>query len=315
MYEIYTSRDGKIVELSPSQVSRVKKSIVWVRCVNPSREEISWLSKITKAPEEEFHETIEEEERPKLVMRKYLEIIFSAPHREHDEDITTVPLYFYIHNNIVLTIEKRVVTSIAALVSQVRQNKRKFLFRRSVGHFIFYVLDQVQDEYLHMIQFITRRVDFFEEKGVFTRKNMDLMYDASVALAYFNQALLANIEVLNAMRKCFYKSITDKDRDHFTELYYDALQLRDTERIQREAITNLFDLQALINTQRLNKLMKRLTSLALIIMVPTFVTGVYGMNLKYLPFADHPLGFWILMGIMAFMSLVMLGFFFWLDWL
>ena len=65
MHKSYTLSDGKIKNLSDSQILRARRSIVWVRCINPSKKEIHWLSKITCAPEEEFSETIEEEERPK----------------------------------------------------------------------------------------------------------------------------------------------------------------------------------------------------------------------------------------------------------
>lgn len=314
MIEAYALKQGRIVKIPPSQARKVRGSLVWVRCISPTEKEIEFLSKVTSAPEEEFRETIEEEERPKFVTANYLEVIFSAPIEVRDE-FTTTPLYFYVNKNIVLTIEKKIINSLEKLAYQVRQNKRKFVFKRSISHFIYCVMDMIHDEYLHLIEQFSHKVDVFEEKGLFTRKHMDIIYDASVSLAYFNQALLANIEVLNALRKCFFRGMTDNDRHYFDELYHDALQLRDTEAVQREVITNLFDLQSLINTNRLNKLMKRLASFALIIMIPTLISGMYGMNFKYLPFKNHPYGFAIIWGIMLMITTMVAGVFFISDWL
>lgn len=314
MFEAYALKHGKVVKIPPAQVTKVRGSLVWVRCISPTEKEIEFLSKVTSAPEEEFRETIEEEERPKLVTANYLEIIFSAPIEVRDE-FTTTPLYFYVNKNIVLTIEKKIINSLEKLAYHLRQNSRKFLFKSSISHFIYYVMDTVHDEYLHLIEQFSHKVDIFEEKGLFTRKHMDIIYDASVSLAYFNQALLANIEVLNALRKCDFRGMTDHDRRYFEELYHDALQLRDTEAVQREVITNLFDLQSLINTNRLNRLMKRLASFALIIMVPTLISGMYGMNFKYLPFKEHPYGYAIVWSVMLLITMVVAGFFLLSDWL
>lgn len=313
MFEAYALEQGKVVKIPPSRVTRMKNSLVWVRCISPTEKEITFFSKVTGAPEEEFRETIEEEERPKLVTANYLEIIFSAPIEVRDE-FTTIPLYFYVNKNIVLTIEKKIINSLENLAYQFRQNKRAFIFKRSILHFIYYVIDLIHDEYLHLIEQFSRKVDIFEEKGLFTRKHMDIIYDASVSLTYFNQALLANIEVLNALRKCFFKGMTDQDRHYFDELYHDALQLRDTEVVQREVITNLFNLQSLINTNRMNKLMKRLASIAVVIMIPTLISGMYGMNFKFLPFKDHPYGFAIVWGAMLLITVVVAGIFAYSDW-
>ena len=136
MHEAYALQKNILVHLPDPQVSRQRDGTVWIRCINPTEEEIIWLSKITGAPEAEFRETMEEEERPKLETGKYMEIIYSSPHQKGDE-IATVPLYFYVNRNILLTIEKREILTLRNLVKLVRHNKGKFLFKRSLGHFIF----------------------------------------------------------------------------------------------------------------------------------------------------------------------------------
>ncbi len=51
--------------------------------------------------------------------------------------------------------------------------------------------------------------------------------------------------------------------------------------------------------------MKKLTSWAAIILVPSLIAGVYGMNFAILPLARHPSGFWLMLGLM-FVSVVVL---------
>jgi magnesium transporter len=61
--------------------------------------------------------------------------------------------------------------------------------------------------------------------------------------------------------------------------------------------------------------MKLITSLALIIMIPTFITGVFGMNFKYMPLVEMQYGFYYLLGGMAVLSIAILLIFRLIDWL
>jgi magnesium transporter len=148
-----------------------------------------------------------------------------------------------------------------------------------------------------------------------TVKDIEKVYDQSVTLSFFNQALIANVEVLNALKKGYFKFIPAKNKVLFEELYYDVLQIIDTEKIQREAITNLINVHSILTSTRLNEFMKRLTAIALIVAIPTMLSGIYGMNFRYIPFVSHRYGFYIVSGIMI---LITLGFYYLFkkfDWL
>ena len=99
-----------------------------------------------------------------------------------------------------------------------------------------------------------------------------------------------------------------KNKEDFTELYYDALQIFDAAKVQREILLHLFSLQSIISTAKLNEYLNRLTVLALIIMIPTLISGVYGMNIP-LPFMHSPHAFYIVIGFMLAATLIGLGIF------
>ncbi|MBS1266112.1 MAG: Cobalt/magnesium transport protein CorA [Candidatus Woesearchaeota archaeon] len=286
---------------------KIGKKFAWVRCINPSSENISKLSRLSKIPESELIESVQEEERPKLTAKKFIEIIYRCPYVK-GEDIVTLPIYFYIYKNKIITIEKQK----NQILESIEQNldKKKFLLKKGSGNFVFHVLDAINDLFLEHIDKIAEGVEVFEQEKRFTQTGMENIYESSVALSYFNQALLANIEVLNTLRKCKHKIISKKDLELFSELYYDALHILDTETIQRNVITNLFNLQSIISSNKLNIFMKRLASLALIFMVPTLISAMYGMNFTYIPLKNHPYGFHITVmmciAISAFLTVIFL---------
>lgn len=305
MIELFTLGKDRIESMEHTDIGKTMtwvrivggRSTVWIRCVNPDDEKISLLSQISRIPIEEFRESVEEEERPKLSVNRYLEVVYGAPDLE-EGDVVTVPIYIYTINNLIITIEKKPNAVLNEISKSMYANKRRFLFKRPIGHFIFFMLDKINDEFLKYIDRIAVKVEVFKEKGGLSTENVAKIYDSSVTLSYFNQALIANIEVVNELRKSYYKSFRDEDRRHFSELYFDALQVMDTEKIQRDVISSLFNMQAVINSNRLNNFMKTVAFIALIIMVPTFITGFYGMNLDYMPLIHNRYAFHILLIIM-----------------
>ena len=66
-----------------------------------------------------------------------------------------------------------------------------------------------------------------------------------------------------------------------------------------KSANSILDLHDRALSMELNLLIKRLTAISIILAVITIVTGIYGMNFRYLPLADHPYGFWIINGLMV----------------
>ena len=74
--------------------------------------------------------------------------------------------------------------------------------------------------------------------------------------------------------------------------------------IFRDILSGTMDAYASIISNNLNIVMKLLASVTIVISLPTLVTGAFGMNVEGIPFAGHPLGFWIVMGIALGISVV-----------
>jgi len=311
MIELFTLVNDRIEHLEHAQLGRtltwlrtIGRGSVWIRCVNPDQDKISLLSELTGIPVDDLKDSIEEDERPKLYAAKYLEIVYSIPATE-EGDVLTRPFYMYLSGNVLVTIEKSASVVVNDLASAMKASKKRFLFKKPTDSFVMYLLDKFNDDFLRVIERISSRLDVFQEKGTLSKESVEKIYDSSITLSYFNQALIANLEVLNELRKSYYKTFTQDTRGQFSELYFDVLQVIDTEKIQREGIANLFNMQAVITSNRLNDFMKRVTILAILIAVPTFISGIYGMNIA-LPLQDNPYAFYILILIMVAIAMALI---------
>lgn len=293
MIELYYFDRAKN-EIFKTDIEKISRKLAWIRIVDLDEEKINLLSEHLKIPNSELRETLEEEERPKVSLTRYIEIIYRAPYVVDDE-LETLPIYFYLFNDKLVTVEKKPLKIITDISTNMLTNKSKFLFKKGLSYFIYYIIDKINDDFLARIDKIGSKIDIYENfsKKEMTVKDVEKIYDQSVSLSFFNQALIANLEVLNTLKKSFSKLIPKTDNKLFEEAYFDVLQIIDTEKIQRESVSSLINVHSIITSTRLNEFMKRLTIIALIMAVPTMLSGVYGMNFLHIPFKDHPYGFYI----------------------
>lgn len=306
---IFQLAHNAIKEVPEEKIS--KRGIAWIRSIAPDADEIQRLQKISGIPLEELQESIEEEERPRLSKKKYIELIYDAPHYYKGEGLQTMEVYFYLAKRLVITIEEEPSKVLTKIEAKCKENRSRFIFA-SQGAFLFHVLDEINDEFLVRIDRVSRNLDPLKRREL-RNVDIDTLSQASITLAYFNQAILANVEVLSQLRKAHHKSITPEDRENFNELYVDKLQILDTEKVQRELVMHLINIQSIRSAERLNHTMKRLTGLALLIAVPTLVTSMYGMNIP-LPFQDWEHSFAIIMGSTILVSLALLWFMHKKEW-
>jgi magnesium transporter len=83
----------------------------------------------------------------------------------------------------------------------------------------------------------------------------------------------------------------------------------------RDLLTSMLDVRIAQVANHLNEVMKKLTAWAGIILVPTFIAGVYGMNFESMPELRWHYGYPLVLGIMAASALVLYRMFKKREWL
>ncbi|MFC1539809.1 magnesium transporter CorA family protein, partial [Candidatus Latescibacterota bacterium] len=79
------------------------------------------------------------------------------------------------------------------------------------------------------------------------------------------------------------------------------------------AVSSTIDAYMSLSSHRMNSVMKTLTVIATLVLIPTLVTSIYGMNVP-LPFQENPHSFLIVIAITVFFAGGMLMFFKKKDW-
>jgi len=299
MIQIFKTLHGLLVE----QKSFSKGS--WINVESPTEEDLKKLSKLTgKLDEfEGFITSLKDSEEQARVETENgtLFIVLRVPYttKKGDETIhTTRPLGIIRLKDHLLTISFFETGVLDRLTSQKIATAKKV-------HTILNIFLLTARKYLYQLRQINRKTFIIQEELEDSTRNEDLLKLLTLekSLVYFNTSLRTNNYVINRLNlmRVFTKFEEDKEllEDVLIE-FKQALEMTDT-------YANIIDtmragFESVIGNN-LNRVMKTLTSITLILMLPTLVASIYGMNVN-LPFQSSPHAFAITIGFSVLVSLI-----------
>jgi len=299
MIQIFKTLHGLLVE----QKSFSKGS--WINVESPTEEDLKKLSQLTEKLDE-FEGFITSLKDPEEQARVETEnstlfIVLRVPYtaKKGDETIhTTRPLGIIRLKDHLLTISFFETGVLDRLTSQK-------VFTTKKVHTILNIFLLTARKYLYQLRQINSKTFVIQEELEDSTRNEDLLKLLTLekSLVYFNTSLRTNNYVINRLNlmRVFTKSEEDKEllEDVLIE-FKQALEMTDT-------YANIIDtmragFESVIGNN-LNRVMKTLTSITLILMLPTLVASIYGMNVN-LPFQNSPNAFAITMGFSVMISLI-----------
>lgn len=293
-----------------------KDNFVWVDCHNPIADELEIISKKTKVPLEEIKEAFDSDERPRVSETKdYGEIIFRAVWIEKQETRTT-PISIFFSNNWIITLRTKELPFVKK-IDDMSENAKKNLVQNGAGHFIYRIMEEIFQDYFSALDTIEEKIDIIEDK-IFQKpeeKTVKGIFDVRKTLIYFHRALSANREVIAAIEKAYIKQISAKDLKKFRNLYNDAAELIDLVSTYRDILTGTLDTYLSTVSNNMNIIMKKLTAMASFVLIPTLISGIYGMNFRIMPELGWQYGYAVALGLMVFSVLALYIYFKKQKWL
>ncbi|MFW0797060.1 magnesium transporter CorA family protein [Gordonia sp. CPCC 205515] len=164
-----------------------------------------------------------------------------------------------------------------------------------IGALLHGLLDVVVDGHFDAVQRIDDAMEdvesmLFDEK-VAGRALQRRTYDLRKDLVLLRRVVLPMREVIAGIQRRRFENHAPSELDpHFSDLYDHALRAAEWTESLRDMVTTVFETNLSLADARLNTVMKKLTSWAAIIAVPTAITGFYGQNVPF-PGYSHTLGF------------------------
>ncbi len=236
----------------------------------------------------------------------YLFCVFYAIDRKRLE---MTELDLILGKNFVISSHKRELVSVTGLKND--KERTEALLSRGTDFLFHKILGNEIDNFFPVLESIDDRIERIEEQ-VTRKPNPDLLREILVlkrSIIYVKKYTFSQREKISSLAKNDYKFISRKSLPYFRDVYDHAIRVSDAVDNYREAVGNTFDVYMSAVSNNMNEVMKTLSIIATIALPLTVISGIYGTNFSMLPGSDNPLGFWVMIGVMVTLSLVMLAYF------
>ncbi len=282
-------------------------------CTKPTKEELKAIQNTYKIPWEDLEDSLDVDERPRLELEPendppFIKLVLRVPSGEQFKKSelfqsrqTTLPITVFLTGSHLITIQHQAIEAKRVRKPLGTRRKRS----RPTILVLLSWLESVVKSYELAVDIIDQELAALEQvifKSV-KSKSIEQVFTLSREATYLDAALRGNVRAFYQLQKAPEFKELPELLDDLEDLSIDLQQQADLLRIYRDLIESSLDAYASVISNNQNDLIKVLTSISLIVMVPTLIASLYGMNLTPLPLADNPFAFWIVI-VVSFLLIV-----------
>lgn len=287
----------------------------WVDVENPTGEDFEFLEKQFGFHHLTTEDIMHQNQRPKIEdYETYCFITIRAP--VYGDVAKTVQLSIYLGKNFVVTVNQTQLKEIETVLDHCKKNPHILL----KGHdFLLYtLLDMLVDDLFPVMVEIDNKLDKIEEqlfKG-YSTEVLSSLFRLKRQLASLRHVVWPLRDLVNQLARRDFAYVRQKNTVYFRDVYDHLIRLTDMIDNSRDILTSAMEAYLSVVSNNINIIMKKLTAVTIILMVPTLIAGIYGMNFQTVwPRWDAQEGLLEALGVMSLSVVGLFVFFKKRDWI
>lgn len=259
------------------------------------------------------------DQRPKMEdFENYIYIVLKMLRcDEESKGMISEQVSLIFASNFIISFQEGISGDVFNPIREKIRSGKTLIRKKGTDYLIYTLIDAVVDNYFLVIEKIEEKIEVLEEKLIKnpTKETLRAIYDLKREIMFLWKAIWPLREVINRLEKTESSLIKKSTLIYLRDVYDHVIQAIETIEISRELITGMRETYLSSISNRLNEIMKVLTIIATIFMPLTFLTGVYGMNFKYMPELGWPLGYPLVLSVMFLVGILMVVYFKKRKWL
>jgi magnesium transporter len=292
--------------------------VVWVDLCAPEHEDLRVISDELGLDPVAVEDAVSRHERAKLDRYHGYAFLNVYVPRVHDGEMIMHELSAFIAERALVTVRQEHGFDVGALIERWDRSPDSGVDEPTAAFLLYGMLDLVVDLQLEAVQALDDEADAVEDLvfgDAFPVKEIQRRsYRLRKNLAALRRVAAPMREVLNTLLRRDLRLVPAPLVPYFQDVYDHTLRVGEWTDGLRDLVADLLDTRLALQSNRMNEVMKKVTSWAAIIAVPTAVTGFYGMNVPYPGFSEHD-GFITSLVIIVVCSTVLYAIFKVRDWL
>ncbi len=310
------------MDFDPSRIDqelKVKGNCVWLD-VAGSPEDIAQTIPILRE-EFGFHELalegcVHPHQRPKI--EQYETYFFLVAYGVTVEEYRVIDheVAMFVGHNYLVTVRKGPPLDLRPVLE--RWDAHSELAAEGGGYLLYVLLDEMVDGYFDVLDSYEDRIEEIEEQvfgGGDQAATQSNIFRLRKELVRFRRSMAPLREVLDVMQRRTVDVVTERLEPYYRDVYDHVLRATDFLEGIRDILSSALDANLAVVSNRLNEVVKSLTSWAAIILVPTLIAGIYGMNFRHMPELNWLLGYPFALGLMVASGVILYAVFKGRGWL
>ena len=282
----------------------------WINMINPTESEIFEVCRNLNIEQEFIKYSLDYEEKARIDLEEddgTILFIIDVPiiERENDVEIyTTMPVgVIFVRDEYVITVslkENDIIKKMERIVG-----KKVITYKKS--QFLFQLFYENSSAFLNLLKEINKKTEHIERTLKKDLKNEDLlkMLNLEKALVYITTSLKSDEVVMEKTLRGKIIKLYEEDEDLLEDAIVENKQAIEMSKIYRDILNETMDMYASIISNNINDIMKFLTSITIILAIPTLVASLWGMNVP-VPFQNYQYGFPVLLAVSFVVTLTVM---------
>lgn len=252
----------------------------WINATNPTSDEINRLNKEFDLPLDLINDILDQDERPRVEFEDdWTLIILRIPVEIKNNGVPfyTIPLGIFIAERFTLTLclqDNQILP-----IDQPSPFREQYREITDSYNFILRLFLRSGNLYLRFLKQINQMTSMIEQDLEKSIKNKELnkLLKMEKCLVYFITSIKANEIVLAKLRNSK-KIITEINEELLEDALIENKQALEMAQIYSDIQSGMMDAFASVISNNLNVVMKQLTLISIILMIPTLIVSMFGMN-------------------------------------
>ncbi len=280
----------------------------WVNVLPPLKhEEFQQISDSLEIPIEFLQDSLDIDEKSRFELEDNVKlIVIKTPtennsFNESDAFYITIPICIILTHNHIVTVnsfENGAIKKFLSTFQNRRADKKNMM--------VLKIFEKITQAFMEYLKEINHRRNIVEQQLYVSNRNEELLELMRIqkSLVYFVTALRSNEMLMMKLVRTNFLGLNEDEKEELNDLVVDMSQALEMANIYANILSSTLDAFASIISNNQNSVLKRLTSITIILQFPVLIASIYGMNVP-IPFQHNAHAFYIPVVLALSISIIM----------
>jgi magnesium transporter len=278
--------------------------VVWADVTDPTSQDFDELAEEFGFHRLSIEDCRNQHQRPKVeeYTGYYFIVLYEAELAGPSQTLELRELNIFLGKNYLVTVHSRPIRAIETAKRLWPEWTDRS--EQGSGLLTYLLIDAIVDDYLPLLDLISERMDELEDSifADFQAGAIEEIFRIKKKLLFLRRSITPLRDVFNTLLRREQSIFQRETHVYFQDVFDHLIRVADTIDTLRDLMASTMDAYLSVSGNRMNQIMKRLTSISTILMSATLIAGIYGMNFFFMPELTWRYGY-----IFALLSMVVIG--------